>query len=177
MKFLVFTLLEVYIFSLFVDYYGFWESLLIYFIPSVFGMLIISIYGRASMMALQMKLAKGEEPTGSLLNTAAIFIGGLMLIPPSMILRFFALILILPGIRHLFLFLAKSFFLAKIISKIKTNQFGNGFFYMGSFGSGDFYQTQNRPPEERDVSVIDVEAIDVSKPQIENTNKNEEGSK
>lgn len=173
MKFLIFTIIEIYIFSLFVDYYGFWSSLLIYFVPSVLGLMIISLYGRASMMSLQLKLSKGEPPTGALLNTAAIFIGGLMLIPPSMVLRSFALILLLPGVRHLFLFIAKTFFLVKILSKLKTNQFGNGFFYMGSFGSGDYYQNQQNQTTEREASVIDIEAIEVSQKQIESSeNKN-----
>lgn len=91
----------------------------------------------------------------------AQFLGSLLLIVPSVTTRIFALILLLPGLRHIFLLFCAQW----ILSHLTQN--GVFQFNLGGFAYKSKSNSNDRPKEDSqrpsvDGNVIDVTAVNVS---------------
>lgn len=165
MIFFIWLFAEIYLFFKMTTWIGWGDTFLLYYGPSLLGILIVSSWSRMGLMTVQSALAKGEMPGPRLLHTAAIFLGGLCLAFPSATSRILAVFLILPGLRHLLVWRFQLFAAKKMASgSAKAFSFmqgkAGGFrFYSYSSRGGPFQQPSN---EMRDVTpdqvVLDVPA-------------------
>lgn len=163
---------EIVIFILSIQHFGFLNTVGLYILPSLFGFLIISMVGRMAIVTLQSTVMKGQLPAGRILNSAAIFISGLLFLVPSFFTRVFGLILFLPGLRHLAVGLFKNKMAKKMASGASGFSFGGGSFGFGTGSSGfRYYEFRNNntgneeSSEEREVSeanVLDVTPLAVT---------------
>ncbi|WP_413558856.1 FxsA family protein [Bdellovibrio sp. HCB209] len=126
---------EIVIFFTGVRFFGFFNTMLIYFLPCLLGFLIVNTVGRMAMMTLQSTVARGQLPASKLLHSGAIFISGLALLVPSFFTRVIALVLLLPGLRHLAVWRFKLYMAKKMASgSARVFNFGAGPFGFGGFG-------------------------------------------
>jgi UPF0716 protein FxsA len=160
-----FFLAEIFIFFGAVNWLGFWNSLLLYFAPCLLGLFIVSIWGRAALMSVQMSLAQGQVPAGKILHAGAIFLSGLCFLVPSFFLRLLGICLLLPGLRHLLLWKFKGQIARKLSQGGASFSF-NGFRFGGGFaGPSPFGDTPENFPTEREVQsadVLDVQPLKIS---------------
>jgi UPF0716 protein FxsA len=159
------VLLEVIIFSTFVHFYGFWDVFLAYFFPCLLGAVLFSMIGRSMMMSLQRGLSQGEMPADSVLHRGAMMLGSVFLMIPMFITRVFAVFLILPILRHLAIFIFKTFIFKRLAKSnftfVKMGGFGQS---QGGFSTDGF---QQEPRQERDVDAINVTPIEITHTKIE----------
>lgn len=174
-----FIVAELVIFFLAVKHWGFLNTLGFYLLPCLLGFLIVATVGRLAIISLQTSLMKGELPANRILHSGAIFIAGLLLLIPSFFSRVAALVLLVPGLRHLALWKFKTT-MRKKMTQGSSRGFGfgrsfgfgtgmgasgnSGFRYyefrsQGTSGKGDFEEV----PEERE---IDAEVLDVTPLEI-----------
>ena len=141
------------------ELFGFWTTLLIYFIPTVFGLPLVIFENQTNWAFFQQQMASGKAPDQPLFRLMAGFFGSLFLLVPSLLFRMMAVILLFPPTRFLIVFLGKNW----IAKKMKDGAFqafssGRGF----SFKSG----TSSEPRFERDARVIDIEAVKISSTEV-----------
>jgi len=136
MYFIIWTILELYIFSWCADRWGFLDTIFIYMLPSVAGVLLISILNRKALFAIQ----KLQDLNGNFqgaqvkwLHVGIQFLGSIFLIIPSALTRMLGIFLVLPGIRHLIIWFAKGWLFLKLANTFSKS--GNIFF---RFGTGGF---------------------------------------
>lgn len=176
-----FVVAEIVIFVLSVDHFGFLNTLGLYILPSLFGFLIISTVGRMAIMTLQSTVTKGQLPASRILNSAAIFISGLLFLIPSFFTRVFALILFLPGLRHLAVWRFKNHMAKKMVNGTSGFSFGSGPFGFGGGSTGfRYYEFKNENADfeqsstEREVSetnVLDITPLAVTHEEKKDTDK------
>ncbi len=145
--FLIFLILEIILGSWLTEWVGFWTTLLIYFVPTIFGLPLVIFENQMNWASFQKQMASGHAPDQPLLRLMAGFIGSLLMLIPSLIARLLALFLIFPPTRFLIVFTFRNWLGRKILAK------------SFSFGSGA------EPPFERDARVIDIEAIKIPSAQ------------
>jgi UPF0716 protein FxsA len=181
---------EIIIFFSVVRIAGFFNTMLIYFVPCLLGILIVNTVGRMAMMSLQSTVSRGQLPANKLLHSGAVFIAGLCFLVPSAFTRVAGIFLILPGFRHLIVWRFKLYMAKKMASgsarvfNFGANPFGfGGFGNMGGMGGGPqaggpggfkYYEFRNdgsgfrdmneEAPQERELT--DVEVIDVTPLEI-----------
>lgn len=124
---------EIVIFFYAVNSWGFFNTLGIYLLPCLLGFLIVTTLGRVALLTLQSSLTKGQLPASRLLHTGAIFISGLLFMVPSFFARALAIVLFLPGLRHLVVWRFKLFMAQKLMRGASAFNFGRPF----GFGSSD----------------------------------------
>ncbi|NUN04588.1 MAG: FxsA family protein [Bdellovibrio sp.] len=167
------VLAEIFIFFFAVKQWGFLNTLGFYFLPCVLGFLIVSTVGRMAIMTLQGSVMKGQLPGNRLLHSGAIFFSGLLFMVPSFFARLVALVLFLPGLRHIFVAWFKIFIAKKIAKGSGGFSFGGGPFGFGAGNAGGagfrYYQYRGAGFEgadsEREVSetnVLDVTPLKVT---------------
>ncbi len=170
---------EIIIFFSVVRIVGFFNTMLIYFVPCLLGILIVNTVGRMAMMSLQSTVSRGHLPANKLLHSGAVFISGLCFLVPSAFTRIAGVFLLLPGFRHLIVWRFKLYMAKKMASgSARVFNFGGG----GPFGFGGFggmgggrYEFRNDGsgfrdmnedvPQEReltDVEVLDVTPIEIT---------------
>ncbi|MGZ3745889.1 MAG: FxsA family protein, partial [Pseudobdellovibrionaceae bacterium] len=133
------VLIEILIFSTFVHFYNFWDVFLCYLLPSFLGVMLFSMMGRNMMMFLQGGLAPGEMPGDKMLHRGAILLGSILLIIPLFLTRVLALFLILPILRHLSIFIFKTFLFKRLAkSQFSFIRFGRGAGNFGGRSQGPF---------------------------------------
>ncbi|MBX3040078.1 MAG: FxsA family protein [Bdellovibrionaceae bacterium] len=159
-------LLEVFLFFLFASRIGFFNTLGLYFLPTFIGLLLLSLQSRTGLVKVQRIIAEGGHPGRKLLGTAANFMAAIFLVIPSLTTRVVALLLIVPGVRQIFLLVIQAWLTRKIAS-------GTARMYRGGFGAGSGFRTEFRkdsswdfsesegPRVERDATVIDVEPLEI----------------
>ncbi len=165
---LLYFLAELWIFILFVDWLGFWWSVLAYILPSILGVILLSMQSREVMTKLQ-KTTAGEQNDSSsdILRSAGPIIGALFLIIPGFFSRAVGVLLIFPPTRWLLIFLSSFLFFRRWISKsFSMYQFGSGAFHVYT-NAGRFKNDQAGSEELRDVKESN-EVIDVVPIKIEN---------
>ncbi|KHD88691.1 MAG: hypothetical protein OM95_07775 [Bdellovibrio sp. ArHS] len=171
---------EIVIFFLGVRHWGFLNTLGLYLLPCLLGLLIVSTVGRLAIMNLQTTVMRGQLPASKILHSGAIFISGLLFLVPSFFTRVLGLILFLPGLRHLAVWRFK-LYMAKQVAK-GVNGFAGGF-ARGPFGFGNagmdfrYYEFRNDgqgfrrtedsagPHNEREVgeaNILDVTPIKIT---------------
>ncbi|MFP5519570.1 MAG: FxsA family protein [Bdellovibrionia bacterium] len=171
MFFILWFALEVFVFFKFVGAYGFGSVFLSYLFPTLIGILLTMGAGRIAIMNLQGLLSKGQMPQAALLHSAAVFLGGVLLIPPTFTLRVVGVILLVPGLRHLAIWYFK-YWLAKKMAKGGANffQFGKaGNFQFYSFGSATKGWESAGPT--RDVTPASQDILDVKPVSITHESK------
>lgn len=176
------VLAEIAIFVMAAQEWGFWTTLGYYLLPSLLGMIIMSVVGRLALFNLQGSVAQGKVPANKMLHSGALFFSGLLFLIPSFFSRVLAVLLLLPGTRH---------FLVWRFKKSMSQNIMNGssrIFQFGGFGGGfstgpgggfeftaGFGDHGPRPAGEREVSeanVLDVKPLQVT----HEANKKEEES-
>lgn len=127
-------LFEFGLFIFFCTQFGFWRTLLYYFIPSVLGFLLLGRASRGDMATLQADLARGQAVPKEVFNRLGNFFAGLLLLPPMVIPRLIAIVLLIPGVRML----AYHAFQKWLLKKMRTGTAamgGNGFWvFTGGMG-------------------------------------------
>lgn len=136
---------EIIAFWLFVDKFGFLDTLMAYFIPTLIGILLLSIIGKAAQLEIVAKIQRGQKPEKAMLGMLAQFIGAIALLPPFITARVVAIILLLPGMRHLALWATEKWLLSKFFNKF-------------SYGSNrpEWASRYSDSTTERDAQVIDI---------------------
>ncbi len=161
------VLLEIFIFWFVADKLGFFNTILIYFVPCLLGLLIVATWGRVALVSLQMSFARGEVPGAKVLHAGAIFIAGLCLVVPSFFTRVIAIGLLLPGLRHLLLWKFKANIAQKISQGPSSFNFSGFRFGAGAspFGRDTSYTDFGRPAEREvfNAYVLDIKPIEVTR--------------
>lgn len=174
---------EFVIFWLAVQRWGFFDTLGIYLLPSILGLIIMNLVGRMALMNLQGTAMQGKVPGNKLLHSGALFLSGLLFLIPAFFSRVFAIILFLPGTRHLAVWGFKAFMAKKITQgAAQAFNFGasggpfgfgtgsSGFRYYEYRGSTGFGTEQSEMKdvegltEEREVreaNVLDVKPLEI----------------
>ncbi len=181
---------ELLIFIMAVKSWGFLDSLGIYLMPSLLGFVILSLVKRTGFAQMQMSMMSGQKPEKSLLHSGAIFLGAILLIVPSFFTRVLAIILILPGLRHLMIWRFEKGLQNRMQNGVQGGfSFGGPFGFGGGAGAGPagggftYYQYRSKPtgdgfdqesPRER---VIDAEVLDVTPLEITHSGKPEDSFK
>ncbi|MBX2988420.1 MAG: FxsA family protein [Bdellovibrionaceae bacterium] len=147
--------------------FGFFKVLLWYILPSFLGFVFLSLQSRAALLTLQKRLAEGRDPGFQLLNTAAKFLAGVFLVIPMLTTRVLGVILLVPGLRHVFL-LSVHAWIARKITQGTFRVFRGGPMGGGGMGGTRFRTytfTGGADPrearEERDATVIDVQPLEI----------------
>ena len=141
-------LLEIFLFFLFASRIGFFNTLGLYFLPTFIGLLLLSVQSRTGLLKVQQIIAQGGKPGGKILGTAANFMAAPFLVIPSMTTRVVAILLLVPGVRQIFLLVIQAWLTRKIAT-------GAARMSRGGFGMGE------GPRVERDATVIDVEPLEI----------------
>ncbi|KYG66323.1 hypothetical protein AZI86_04510 [Bdellovibrio bacteriovorus] len=169
---------EFLIFFFAVKQWGFLNTLGLYLLPCLLGFVIVSVVGRLAMYNLQNSMRGGQLPGNQLLSSGAVFISGILFLVPSFFARVLAVILFLPGLRHLAIWKFKSFLAKKMAQGSGGFQFGGPFGFGG--GTGGFrtyqYRTRNHGFDEpsagerevREANVLDVTPIKVTHEEKKN---------
>lgn len=177
--FFLFPIAELYAFILFVEKYSFVDAMLTLLISAALGLFLIQIQGRNSLVNLQKDFAQNPQNiTDNLLLKGLGLLSGLLFIIPGFISDAIAILLLLPGTRHLIAWMIKRYFKNKQglgnfrVFTQGVNPFGNGQNNSGFkyYSSTDFNQTENdevRAQKARDVT-IDAQFVEVSSTKIEN---------
>lgn len=176
-----FVVAEIVIFILSVEHFGFLNTVGLYILPSLLGLLIVSTVGRMAIMTLQSTVMKGQLPAGRILNSAAIFISGLLFLIPSFFTRVLGLILFLPGLRHFAVWRFKTHMAKKVANGATGFSFGSGPFGFGGGSTGfKYYEYRNnntdfeKSAHEREVgetNVLDVTPLAVTHEEKKDSKK------
>lgn len=175
-----FVIAEIVIFFMATQHWGFLNALGLYLLPCLLGFIILTTVGRMALMSLQSTVMRGQLPASKMLHSGAIFLSGLLFIIPSFFARVLAVILFLPGLRHLAVWRFKVY-MAKQVAKGAANfKFGGPFgFGAGNMGGGfRYYEYKDdgagfqETHEERDVYESNV--LDVTPLKITHEKKNED---
>lgn len=148
------VLFEIVLFFLVMGQLGFVNTLGVYFLPSLLGLLILSFQSRSALMRLQVEMAEGKNPGRRLMGAVANFFAGVFFVVPTFTTRLVALFLIVPGVRRIFFLV-----LQRWISK-RVGRGASAFraeFRTRQWDSGE--ETGIRV--EKDAKVIDVEPLEI----------------
>lgn len=172
------VLLEILVFSTFVHFYNFWDVFLAYLLPSFAGAVLFSLTGRSIMLSLQGGLAQGKMPADRVLHRGAVLLGAILLMIPSFSSRVLAVILIIPGLRHLAIFIFKTYLFQRLTKNATFVRFGGFGAGPGSArGMGGPFPFEPSPHHERDAEVVNVTPIEITHTKIsDETKKNEDSS-
>lgn len=145
-------LAEVVLFITLALRFKFLPVLALYFVPTFFGILLLTFQSRHAMNSLVRDLQRGGRPDVKLLSAAAKFLAALMFLPPMASPRIVGLLLLLPGTRHLMILWAQGWLARKAAS---------GSARMWTSGNFRGFQFEDGPEirEERDADVIEVKAL------------------
>jgi UPF0716 protein FxsA len=174
------VILEVLIFTTWVHFYDFWDVVLAYIVPSFIGTVLFSMTGRSMMMAMQTGFQQGQLPGDRVLHRMAILVGSILLIIPMFLTRVLALLLIIPGFRHLSIFIFKTYIFQRLakssFSFVRFGGSGGGFQARG-FQRGGFETHSEGPFEERDAEVVNVTPLEITHTKIvDDEKKKDDGS-
>lgn len=141
--FFLYMIAEIYACNAFWNAYGFVNLFFVFLLSFFLGLGLVRSQGRALIMQFQGSLARSEMPSDQVLHRMLIFLGGLMLMVPGLVSDVLALILILPGTRHLLLSISRRRFKQKVASGgFQVFTFGSG----GSGWAGGFAGRSNSQP-------------------------------
>lgn len=162
---------EIVVFWMGVKHLGFWDTMLLWWGPSLIGFIITSSFTRAALASMQTSVMAGQVPEKRILHAGAIFFGGVLFWIPFVMTRVVGLLFILPGFRHLILYRFQKIAAEKLAqgaaSAFQFNMFGTN---AGPSGMGGFkfyrYDMGGVKKSERDVTpeqdVLDVKPIEVT---------------
>lgn len=99
--FLVFPILELYVFFKVSSSIGFFPALLLIFAGSALGILVVRVAGLATALRTRDSLQRGEMPAEDMFHGLMLALGGGLLLIPGFISDVFGLVLLLPFVRRL----------------------------------------------------------------------------
>lgn len=173
-------LLEVIAFTTFLHFFNFWDVFLAYLLPSFLGTVLFSLTGRSLLISMQAGFAQGQMPGDRVLHRGAILLGSILLIIPMFSTRVVAVFLVLPILRHLSVFIFKTFIFKRLAKSgfafaRSGGPFAFGGIYRGGAGPGAEAQQARH---ERDAEVVNVIPIEITHTKIVDTEapKKNEGS-
>lgn len=168
--------LEIMSVNRFWDSFGFVNTAFALLMDLILGVGLIRAQGTYLVMKLSQATMKGEPPANALVHSLLMFLGGLLFLSPGFFSDAIALVLVVPGMRHLIVYLLKKRFSEQFV-RAAQGGFGSGQFRVFTFGSGsggfgdefsrrarsDDSAGESRSVHERDVTprVIDVTPISV----------------
>jgi UPF0716 protein FxsA len=161
--FILFPVAEIYVFMKVGDQYGYFNAFMALVVSFIVGLLVVQSQGRAFLMRAQGDLMRGQLPANAVVQSALVFVGGLLLMVPGFLSDALGVLCIIPGTRHLIGLWARRAFKNQL-AKGRVRFFGAGGATGGGFGGagfGGFSSGFGRPPfetGERDVTpkIIDV---------------------
>ncbi|KNC14448.1 FxsA family protein [Pseudomonas coleopterorum] len=98
--FLLFPVLELYVFFKVSTAIGFFPALLLIIAGSVLGVLVMRVAGLATVLRTRASLQRGELPAEQMFNGLVTAMGGVLLIVPGFITDVFGVLCLLPFTRH-----------------------------------------------------------------------------
>lgn len=158
---LLYLFLEGYTFFKFIEVYSFMDAILLIFTSGVLGIALMSLQGRSVFLTLQKDLAQGQMPSSRVIHRACILFAGLLFLIPGFVSDIFAILLVLPGTRHLFIHYTKKK-LTGALKKGRVMFFSN----VGGMGGMGGMRGETRSPE-RDAQVVDVTPLEVTHRKID----------
>ncbi len=154
---IVFFMSEILLGAWVTELFGFWMTLLIYFVPTVFGLPLVIFENQMNWAVFRTQMASGRAPDQPLFKLMAGFFGSLLLLVPSLICRLIAVLLLFPPTRLLIVFFGKNWFAKKIMD--------------GSFSLGRPIDQNFGRNVEREARVIDIDAIKIASPKTGDSSK------
>ena len=154
--------------------FGFLQTLTWYLAPSLLGLVLLMLFARPAFVRLQQQMLTGHGMDRKNLHILAQLAGMILLLFPMLLTRVLAVLLILPGLRHLLIWKFHYFFIKKITEKFSNGGSGQFRFYARGFGAGENWKSDfksTEAPVEREVKpftlpaseeVIDVKPISKS---------------
>ena len=99
--FLLFPVLELYVFFKVSTAIGFFPALLLIIAGSMLGVVVVRVAGLATALRARESLNRGELPAGQMLNGLMLALAGGLMVLPGFISDFVGLLLVLPPVRRL----------------------------------------------------------------------------
>lgn len=125
---------------------GFVNTLFWLLAAGVLGFGLIRAQGAYLLGNFQKTLAQGQLPANQIFNSLMVFIAGALLIVPGFFSDFVAILLLLPGTRHLIAYWIRS----KVEKKMRAGTFRMASFgNMGGFAGGFGQQAPGPRPKSR----------------------------
>lgn len=124
--FLAFPVLEIWSWFFVGGRIGFANTMFAFIAAGVLGFGLIRTQGAFLLTNFQASLAKGELPAERILSAIVVFVAGALFIVPGFFSDLIALILVVPGTRHL---------AVGAVRKSLKKKMQNGSFRMASFGN------------------------------------------
>ena len=149
--------LEIYVLVKVWGAYGFVNTFFALLVGAFLGAGLARTQGRFILQHLKESVARSQMPTDRVLHGMLVFVAGLLLIVPGFVSDALALLLVLPGTRHLAVALVKRHFKQQVVSgRFRAFTFGGSFGQRPPFGAPD--RASN---DVRDVTpkIIDVTPI------------------
>lgn len=100
--FLIFPILELYVFFKVSSSIGFFAALLLIFAGSALGVLVLRVAGLATALRARESLQRGELPAEDMFHGLMLAVGGGLLLIPGFISDVVGLVFLLPFVRRLF---------------------------------------------------------------------------
>ena len=98
--FLLFPVLELYVFFKVGTAIGFFPALLLIIAGSALGVVVMRVAGLATALRTRESMQRGELPAGDLLNGLMVAVGGGLLLVPGFLSDVLGLLCLLPFTRH-----------------------------------------------------------------------------
>lgn len=134
-----------------IDRFGFGDAILWCLLSAFVGILILKLQGGGIVQ----ELSRGGVPSLRVVHRFLISLGAGLLILPGVLTDVFGVLLILPGLRHLLIWIL----MAKIVTMIHK---GSGMFGTFVFTKGFGSSPEATQSSERDVSPIQVSGTRIS---------------
>jgi len=160
--FIVFPVAEIMTFIKVGDTYGYFNAFMAIVVSFIVGLMVVQSQGRALLMRAQTELMRGQLPANAVVQSALVFVGGLLLMLPGFLSDAIGLLCIVPGTRHLIGVWVRRVF-KRQLEKGRVQFFGSGGGFSAGFGSGfgGPFKQDTENGFERDVSpkIIDVKPL------------------
>ena len=100
--FIIFPIAEVIVLARVASRIGIWDTLFLLVFSGAFGAYLANLQGRVALLKIQQALSEGRTPTGEMLDSFLVFIGGILFIVPGFISDILGFLLIFPVTRWIF---------------------------------------------------------------------------
>ncbi len=151
MKILVWFAFETFAFFKLCDHFGFLNVAFWYFIPSVIGIYFLQVNGFNISQQAQQILRQEENPNKNIIHNLLKMFGSILLIIPSIITRFFAILFLTPGLRHLIVLFLLHTGLKKFTKWTTSKNFGSFYFYSNIRTANPIDSVQLLPEDDEDL--------------------------
>lgn len=156
---LLLVIAEIVFIYYFIQFFGFFELILFYVVTTFVGILILRSVGSNTLR--QFQTGQVVQGNSSLISKGLLFLSGVLMLVPSMVSKFFGILLVIPPVRWIVAIGFAGFLMKKVFSANSfVHQFGtHGFRFYYSGGGSPFQQpNSNRNPDfQNDENVIEAD--------------------